>query len=91
VIKHLKPGTYDKVRQVAMRHILEGPQRPFTTRGQFGQFDVFNGDNLLKKLDSYGKSTIVAMFGRKRAGELYRLGRVAKLISSRKKQMTFTQ
>lgn len=88
VIKHLQPKTYDKVRQVAMRHILEGPQRPFVTRGQFGQFDVFNGDNLLKKLDSYGKPAIVAMFGKQKAGELYRLGRVAKLIGSRKGQMS---
>lgn len=88
VIKHLTPETYDRLRQVAMRHILEGPQRPFVTRGQFGQFDIFNGDNLLKKLDSYGKPAIVAMFGRQRAGEIYRLGRVAKLISSRKKQMS---
>ena len=84
VVKHLKPETYDMVRQVAMRNLLQGPRTGFRTRDAHGAFQIFQGEKLLKALDGYGKPTLNAMFGKEKTQELYRLARVTKLITTRK-------
>jgi hypothetical protein len=88
VIQQLSPESYAQVRRVAMRNILQGPKGGFRTRSELGRWDIFHGDNLLKTLDGYGKPALNAMFGKKKTQELYRLGRVTKLVQSRPEFMS---
>tara|TARA_R100000808_G_scaffold8817_1_gene24697 strand:- start:1470 stop:3464 length:1995 start_codon:yes stop_codon:yes gene_type:complete len=82
----LQPATQAKVRQVAFEQMLDGGTTPFFVRGPLGEKDFISGENLLSTLDRYGRESLIAMFGKEKVGELYRLGKVAKIIS-RKEHM----
>ncbi len=75
------PGTWNKVRQVAMEDFLgklvKRTDDPFEV--------LFQGKEFLTALDGYGKVTLNAMFGKGLTADLYRLGRVTQLVTVKQK------
>jgi len=81
VMKLATPETQEMVRRLAMDEILGN-----TTRSTDDVFKtVFDGKKFNDTLKSYGKGTLVAVFGKKRVNELHRLGRVISMVTKRSK------
>ena len=67
------PATWEKVKRGAMEDMTD----QLVKRTDDPVISVMAGKEFLNTLDSYGKPTLEAMFGRDHADALYRLGRVA--------------
>jgi hypothetical protein len=80
VMALLDGTTVEKVRRLAMDDILGA----ISSRTDDPLIDIFQGKAFLNNLDKYGKPTLEAMFGKKTTQELYRLGRVTSLTTTRR-------
>ena len=82
VMKVLPERTKARIRNSAMNELLDKlvqrTEDPFTS--------VFNGKAFLDNLDSFGRDTLHAMFGRKVTGELYNFGRATQLVTMKQAQ-----
>ena len=77
-IKRLvEPKKWEVVEQRAMEDIL----RTLVKRGEDPRVALFSGNGMLKTLDGFGRESLEAMFGKVKTDQLYRLGRVAQLVS----------
>ena len=79
VKKIVPPGTWERIQGSAMEEVLS----KISKRTDDPFIDVFAGKEFLNALDSYGESTLGAVFGRTTASELYRLGRVTQLVTQK--------
>lgn len=77
-VKRLVP---DKQWELAQDRAMEDLVSLVVRRGEDPRVLLFDGNGLLKGLDSYGRETLEAMFGKAKANDLYRLGRVTQFIS----------
>lgn len=75
------PGTWNKVRGAAMEEVLG----KLSKRGDDPFEVMFQGKQFLEALDSYGKGTLTAMFGKGLTADLYRLGQVTQLVTKEMK------
>lgn len=72
VRKLVSDETWDLVKRKAMGDIL----KKMASRTDDPRVSIFNGKGLLDSLDSYGKETLVEMFGKDLTNNLYRFGEV---------------